>query len=80
VGRLRYSLFSAVPVLRGKRRRGEGTRRGKKAVVVMPYEQYERLTQRGGSLVAFLTNSPLAGSELKLERNRSVPRSIDIEP
>jgi hypothetical protein len=49
-------------------------------VVVMPYEQYERLTQRGGSLVAFLTNSPLAGSELKLERNRSVPRSIDIEP
>jgi antitoxin Phd len=56
------------------------TRRGKKAVVVMPYEEYERLTQRGGSLVSFLSNSPLAGSELKVERDRSLPRSIDIEP
>jgi hypothetical protein len=27
-----------------------------------------------------LSNSPLAGSELKVERDRSLPRSIDIEP
>ncbi|MGD0610981.1 MAG: type II toxin-antitoxin system Phd/YefM family antitoxin [Anaerolineales bacterium] len=56
------------------------TRRGKKAVVVMPFEEYERLTQRTGSLAQFLMASPLFGSELAIERDKSLPRIFEIEP
>ncbi len=56
------------------------TRRGKKAVVVLPFEEYERLTQRTGSLAQFLLASPLSGSELTIERDKSLPRTIEIEP
>jgi antitoxin Phd len=55
------------------------TRRGKKAVVVMPFDEYERLTQPKGNLSQFLLNSPLAGSELNIERDKSLPRDVDIE-
>ncbi len=56
------------------------TRRGKKAIVVLPYEEYERLTQPKESLSQFLLNSPFAGSELEIERDKSLPRNVDIEP
>ncbi len=56
------------------------TRRGKKTVVVMPFDEYERLTKTGGSLTQFLLDSPLAGSDLLVERDTSLPRKIDIEP
>jgi antitoxin Phd len=55
------------------------TRRGKKAVVVLPYDEYERLTQRSGSLAQFLLASPLAGSDLSIERDKDLPRDIGIE-
>ena len=55
------------------------TRRGKKAVVVMPFEEYERLTHQEGSLAQFLLSSPLAGSELSIQRDKSMPRKIEIE-
>jgi prevent-host-death family protein len=55
------------------------TRRGRKAVVVIPYVEYERL-RRGGSLAQFLLDSPLAGSELIIERNQELPRELGIEP
>jgi antitoxin Phd len=56
------------------------TRRGEKVVAVMPYEEYERLTQRTGSLAQFLLGSPLAGSELKIKRDQSQPRGTEFEP
>ena len=56
------------------------TRRGKKAVVVIPIEEYERLTQRSGCISEFLLASPLAGSDLHIERDQSRPRDIGIEP
>ena len=56
------------------------TRRGKKTVVVMAFDEYERLTRPGGSLAQFLLDSPLPGSELPIERDASLPRRIDIEP
>jgi hypothetical protein len=46
----------------------------------MPFEEYERLTQQTGSLTQFLLASPLAGSGLKIERDKSLPRNIEIEP
>jgi antitoxin Phd len=56
------------------------TRRGKKAVVVMSFETYERLTHHKGSLVKFLLSSPLADSEVSIERDKNLPRNIEIEP
>ncbi len=55
------------------------TRRGKKAVAVLPYEEYERLTRKEGSLASFLLDSPLAASGLKIERNKELPRPTEIE-
>ncbi len=55
------------------------TRRGKKTVVVMPFDEYQRLTQTSGSLAQFLLSSPFAGSELDIERDQSLPRQTDIE-
>jgi prevent-host-death family protein len=56
------------------------SRRGKQKVVVVSKEEYDRLTRSGGSLSQFLLNSPLAGSELNLERVRDLPRSVEMEP
>ncbi len=56
------------------------TRHGKKTVVVLPFEEYERLTRQGGSLVEFLLASPLAGSELSIDRDQRPPRDLTIEP
>jgi prevent-host-death family protein len=44
------------------------TRRGQRVVVVLPYEEYGRLTRRTGSLSQFLLASPLRGSKLKIGR------------
>ncbi|PKO15835.1 MAG: type II toxin-antitoxin system prevent-host-death family antitoxin [Chloroflexi bacterium HGW-Chloroflexi-10] len=55
------------------------TRRGKNAVVILPFEEYERLTRPDDSLTNFLQTSPLAGSELFIERDRSLPRDIGLD-
>jgi prevent-host-death family protein len=56
------------------------TRRGKKVVVVLSYEEYRRLTAPQRNLAQFLLQSPLAGSELEIERDRSLPREVDLQP
>ena len=56
------------------------TRRGQKTVVVLPFEEYQRLAKPSDSLAQFLMSSPLAGSELVIERDRRPPRDIEIEP
>jgi antitoxin Phd len=56
------------------------SRRGKQKVVVISKEEYDRLTRPHGSLSEFMLKSPLAGSELDLERVRDLPRSSEIEP
>ncbi|HPH95034.1 MAG TPA: type II toxin-antitoxin system Phd/YefM family antitoxin [Anaerolineaceae bacterium] len=55
------------------------TRRGAKAVVVIPFDEYERLTRPEVPLSHFLLASPLAGSEINVDRDRSLPREIGIE-
>ncbi len=54
------------------------TRRGKKAVAVMPIDEYERLTQRAGRISEFLLTSPLVGSDLYFERTQGQARDIGI--
>ena len=56
------------------------TRRGQKTVVVLAFEEYQRLAKPADSLAQFLMSSPLAGSELTIERDQRSPRDIEIEP
>lgn len=56
------------------------TRRGKRAVVIIPFDEYERLTRPTHNMVQFLVESPFSGSELDTERDQSLPKEIDIEP
>ena len=44
------------------------------------YEEYERLTKDDKSLVEFLLTSPFLGADLPIERDKSLPRDIEIEP
>jgi prevent-host-death family protein len=53
-------------------------RRGVDAAVVLSFEDYARLVKPKGSLVDFLTSSPLAGSELAIERSTDPPRPVDL--
>jgi hypothetical protein len=48
--------------------------------VVLPFDDYERLIHPSGSLSQFLLTSPLANAELRIERDKSLPRTIDFEP
>ena len=57
------------------------TRHGKEAVVVIPAEEYERLSgrkARRGDLVTFLAESPLAKYEVDLVRERDFGRPVDL--
>jgi hypothetical protein len=52
-----------------------------KGVVKISDEQYERLTARPHqpkSIVQFFRESPLAGVQLDLERDRDTGRNIDL--
>lgn len=55
------------------------TRRGRKTVVILPFDEYERLAKPSNSLAQFLLASPLPGSRLTITRDKSVPRDIEIE-
>ncbi len=57
------------------------TKHGREAVIVIPAEEYERLSSskgRQGSLVQFFAESPLAGSEIVFERPRDFGRDIKL--
>lgn len=68
-----------------RRARSEGpqriTRQGKEGVVMLAEEQYEQLVGRAHqpkNLVQFFRQSPLAGVDLDLERQRDAERDIDL--
>jgi prevent-host-death family protein len=46
------------------------TRSGRKAVVIVAADEWERKTRRRGNLAEFLAASPLRGSGLKVRRSR----------
>ncbi|HLE14573.1 MAG TPA: type II toxin-antitoxin system Phd/YefM family antitoxin [Anaerolineales bacterium] len=56
------------------------TRHGERVVVVLSYQEYERMTRPKENLADFLLNSPLAGSDLSIERDQTYPRDIGLEP
>jgi prevent-host-death family protein len=54
------------------------TRKGRKAVVVVEAEEWQRKTKRVGNLAEFFAASPLRGSGLKLRRSKDLPREVDL--
>lgn len=54
------------------------TRHGSNAVVVLSYEDYKKFTKPKDDLVSFLRNSPLADADLDIERNKDLPRDIEL--
>jgi prevent-host-death family protein len=58
------------------------TRQGRKAVVIVEAEEWQRKTKRVGNLAEFFAASPLRGSGLKLRRSgnkgKDRPRKIAL--
>ncbi len=54
------------------------TRNGRPSVVVVSVEEWSRKTARKGSLATFLLNSPLAGAELQVDRDKDAPRDLPL--
>jgi prevent-host-death family protein len=54
------------------------TRHGEDVVVVMATKQYGETVARGASIAEFFAQSPLAGVDLAIERNRSGSRPIEL--
>jgi prevent-host-death family protein len=53
-------------------------RRGVEAAVVLSFDDYVRLAKPQGSLVEFLSSSPLTGSGLDVERSKDPGRPVDL--
>ena len=57
------------------------TKHGGESVVIVPAEEFDRLTRRSTqpeSLLEFFAKSPLAGSGINLERERTVGRKVEF--
>ena len=57
------------------------TRHGRDTVVVVAADEFDRLTRRSKqpeSLVEFFRKSPLVGSGIDLERERTVARKVEL--
>jgi antitoxin Phd len=50
------------------------TKHGEKTAVVISYTEYEKLRKSQGKLSEFFSTSPLAGIDINLTRNKSLPR------
>lgn len=50
----------------------------RRAAVVLSPEEYDRLTRPRKPLAEFMAGSPLVGVDLDLERDRSLPRDVDL--
>ena len=55
------------------------TRHGKEVVVVVSAEEFHKAARPETSLIEFFRGSPLHGLDLKIKRNASRSREIDLE-
>jgi len=53
------------------------TKHGRKAVVVLSFDQYEKIVRPKTDIVTFFRKSPLSGINLKLTRDKDMPRNIN---
>ena len=54
------------------------TKHGDKAVVVLSFEEYTKITKPKTNLVKFLRESPLAEVALEITRDKDIPRDINL--
>jgi prevent-host-death family protein len=54
------------------------TRSGRTEVVVVSADEWQRKTKRKGNLAEFFANSPLRGSRIRITRDKSKAREIEI--
>lgn len=54
------------------------TRNGRRAVVVVDAEEWERKTRRVGNLAEFFASSPLQNSGLKIRRSKDRLRPLNL--
>ena len=54
------------------------TRNGRRAVVVVAVDEWERKTKRVGNLAEFFAASPLRDSGLDIERSKDKAREVDL--
>lgn len=52
------------------------TRSGRRSVVVVSVEEWERKTKRVGNLAEFFASCPLRGSGLRVKRSKDGPRKV----
>jgi prevent-host-death family protein len=56
----------------------EITRHGRRTVVVVAADEWDRKAKRSESLVEFLDRSPLKDSGLQVERLQDQPRAVEL--
>lgn len=54
------------------------TKHGNNAVVILSYEDYQKITKPQTDLVTFLRNSPLMEAELEFQRDKDLPRELEL--
>lgn len=54
------------------------TRSGRRTVIVVSAEEWERRTRRQGNLAQFFASSPLHSSGLQIERAPEAPRNVEL--
>jgi prevent-host-death family protein len=54
------------------------TRSGRKAVVIVAADEWDRKTRRKGNLAEFFAASPLGGSDLEVSRSKDSLRGTDL--
>ncbi|HEB63652.1 MAG TPA: type II toxin-antitoxin system Phd/YefM family antitoxin [Gammaproteobacteria bacterium] len=54
------------------------TKYGDKAVVVLSFEEYTRITKPKKDLVKFLRESPLTEVAVEITRSKDIPREISL--
>lgn len=54
------------------------TKHGKGSVVVLSFEDYQKMSRQKLDLVSFLKNSPLFNIDIDLSRDKSTSRDLDL--
>ena len=70
--------FSEVVKLANQEGPQEITMRGQPTAILISLKDFEKIKEKKPSLVSFMRSSPLAGVDLKLERDKSPAREIKL--
>jgi antitoxin Phd len=70
--------FSEVVKLANQEGPQEITMRGQPTAILISLKDFEKIKKKKPSLVSFMRASPLVGVDLKLERDKSPAREINL--